>query len=403
MHWHNMGIFHGRASAVARLLVRSGASGASAWLGVVLATTVLFVTAMARGESPFAALVVEYSPAPGQFVNDAVFNDPTAALGPPSGGGTAAPNNESVVTLGGFGGALVLSFDHRVLDDPRNPWGMDAIVFGNAYWVGGNVQRHWAECVTIEIGMDTNENGLADDLWYLIPGSHIDDPRQQLTSQVWDDDANDDRYPPADMDWIPDGFAGQWTTEAFQLPTAEFGAVVVVNPSSHPEVEGIFGYGDYSPTLVLGDLDADEIVDDPLLSEDDFYTWPDDPQIVGISPGSGGGDAFDIRWAVDRTTGQPANLLGFDFIRLTTAVSAVSPNFGEKSGEIDAVADVRPDPFGDSDEDDDIDLRDVAALQSCFMDAAATPACDGVDLGADGVISDADAMTVLSRITGPKR
>lgn len=49
-----------------------------------------------------------------------------------------------VVTIG-QGGRLVLKFDHRVLDDPANPYGLDFLVFGNAkmgnaggaYWTNG--------------------------------------------------------------------------------------------------------------------------------------------------------------------------------------------------------------------------------------------------------------------------
>ncbi|MFQ5492135.1 MAG: hypothetical protein ACE5GE_15570, partial [Phycisphaerae bacterium] len=78
-------------------------------------------------QDPFAVAVVEFAPAPGQFVQNAQFDDPTRALGPPVGGGEAAADNTSVVSLGGFGGYIVLGFDHTVTDDAANPWGVDAI------------------------------------------------------------------------------------------------------------------------------------------------------------------------------------------------------------------------------------------------------------------------------------
>ena len=68
-------------------------------------------------------------------------------------------------TLGGFGGTITLIFDHTVEDDPLNPFGMDAIVFGNAFWHGGDWNSHWAECATIEISLDVNGNSEADDPW----------------------------------------------------------------------------------------------------------------------------------------------------------------------------------------------------------------------------------------------
>jgi len=351
---------------------------------------------------PFAVRVLEFAPAPGQFVNHPDFNDPARGLGPPSGGGTSAPNNTSVVSLGGFGGYIVLGFDHTVVDDPLNPFGMDAIVFGNAYWVGDDPQRHWAECATIEISLDVNGNGLADDPWYLIPGSHITDASDQLAIEHWDDDVNDDRFPPDDESWIPPGYSGAWDTQAFALPVATFGAPVVTNPDSGGHSEGIFGYADYSPTLVLGDLNGDNVVDDPEITAEEFYMRPDDPRTVGVTRGSGGGDAFDIAWAIDPLTGDPAGLWGFDFIRLTSAVDSVSPIFGEKSAEIDAVADVAPDPFGDADDDGDIDLTDVAKLLNCFGDdSGLTPACERVDREPHGTVGLEDAAAFVGRMTGP--
>ncbi len=331
--------------------------------------------------SPFATSVVEYAPAPGQFVNDPNFNDPQETLGPPLGGGTSAPDNKSVVTLGGFGGYIVLGFDHTVLDDSMNPLGLDAIVFSNAYWVGGNPDRHWAECATIEISRDANANGLADDTWYLIPGSHLDAPLAR-SPKTWGDES---------------------TTYAYQLPLSPFGAMVVVNPVAGTENEGIFGYAEYSPTLFLGDLDGDDQIDDEEITAEAFYTTPDDPFEVGTTHGSGGGDAFDIAWAVDAATGEAAELDGFDFIRLTTPLHVITPPLGEKSAEIDAVADVSPDPFGDTDTDGDIDMLDVALLQRCTgLSPFAPPACRRVGLSGLEFIGLRDAAMLIDRMTGPR-
>lgn len=360
------------------------------------------VSAVGEEGNPFADTVLEFAPAPGQFVNHPSFNDPVRALGPPSGGGTSAPNNNSIVSLGGFGGFIVLGFDHTVVDDPLNPFGMDAIVYGNAYWVGGDRNRHWAECATIEISADENGNGLADDTWYLIPGSHITDPIGQFASKTWDDNTTDIRFPPEDELWIPPGDYGTWETQAFALPVSLFESAVVTNPNAGGQSEGIFGYADYSPTLVLGDLNGDNVVDDTAMSPDEFYTSPDDPYTVGMTAGSGGGDAFDIAWAIDPWTGEPAGLKGFDFIRLTSAVDSVSPIFGEKSAEIDAVADVAPDPFGDADDDGDIDLADAAILLNCFgVNTENAPECARLDREPNRLVDEIDAAAFIARMTGP--
>lgn len=364
--------------------------------------TTIFTYAVGEEVSPFVVTVLEFAPAPGQFVNHPAFSDPKRAIGPPSGGGTSAPNNTSVVSLGGFGGSIVLGFDHTIVDDALNPFGMDAIVFGNAYWVGGNANRHWAECATIEISLDQNENGLADDTWYLIPGSHITDPTSQFVIEQWDDDIDDKSLPPDDELWIPAGDSGTWETEAFMLPGAVFGSPVVTNPQSGGPIEGVFGYAEYSPTLILGDVNADNVIDDPFIPPEKFYTVPDDPLRVGMTPGSGGGDAFDIAWAIDPITGDAAELPGFDFIRLTSAVNSVSPLLGEKSAEIDAVADVAPDPFGDADDDGDIDLADAASIQNCFGgNSNAVPECANVDREPNLFVDEADVSSFIERMTGP--
>jgi hypothetical protein len=303
----------------------------------------------------FATRVLAYDPAPGQFVLNPSFNDPARALGAPVGGGTLAANQSKLVSLGAFGGSITLAFDHTVLDDPANPLGLDAIVFGNAIWAGGNPNRRFAECATMEVSLDVNANGIADDPWYLIPGSHLASPPtgDQRFTQTWDDDFDDATNPPGSPAWIPAGRSGVWTTSGYRLPAVPFASGaggVVVNPNgSSASVEGVWGYADASPTMILGDTDADNAVDDPSIEPGQFYTVPDDPRTVGIGPGfgtrggrGGGGDAFDIAWAIDGLTGMPAAIHGFDFIRITSAVLRIEQVLGENSAEIGAVADVRP-------------------------------------------------------------
>ena len=286
----------------------------------------------------FASRVVDYSPAPGQFVSDPAFNDPSRALGAPIGGGLLTADLTSLVTLGGFGGSLTLAFDTPVEDDESNPLGLDCIVFGSAFYVAGNENRRWAEAGLIEISYDTNANGLADDEWFTIPGSALAAP---MTLPL----------PPA-----------------FNGPILENG--------SGDDTEEHFGYADLSPTLLLGDSDADNIVDDPNANPADFYTTPDDPATTGIDAGSAGGDAFDIAWAINPITGTPANLTGFHFIRITTAVDHTNPVFGEVSTEIDAVADVRAiiSCLADANADGVLSPADFTAWIAAFNTQA--PACD---------------------------
>jgi len=368
----------------------------SAWRTLLIGLAAIATPALAQ--SPFATAVIAYDPAPGQFVNDPLFNDPTKALGRPYGGGFSDSGNSSLVSLGGFGGSITLAFDHTVRDDPANPFGLDAIVYGNALYVGGNFNRRWAECGFIEISRDVNGNGLPDDPWYLIPGSHITDPMGQYEVQTWDDDVLDAAFPPDDEGWIPPGRSGTWSTAGYRLPPEVFETIVVSNPNGlDATVEGIFGYADFTPTLKLGDMNGDNVIDDPTALPAVFYTRPDNPFAVGLTPGSGGGDAFDIARAIDPATGEPAGLDGFDFIRITVGVNRVildtSPPLNELSTEIDAVADVAEGRLGDAENDGDIDLQDFAIFRGCLSgpdQSAPSSPCRVMDFDQDTDVDLAD-------------
>jgi hypothetical protein len=315
-----------------------------------------------------------YLPAPGYYIDDELYNDSQKAIGPPLGNGTGMPNNNSVVSLGGFGGNIVLAFDHDVKNDPANHLGLDAIVFSNAFWYNGlqYPNHHWSEPATIEIMPELNNNNIPGDdpceIWYVIPGSNLPD-NTTWKQQHWDFD--DDYYPQ---------FAGwpyEYDTSAFELfPNYKVfePIILLVNPcydDSDPcnnDFEGFWGYAEYTPTLKIGDRDVDDFNDSfgdcPNMPPELFYTIPDDPFLVGIDSGSGGGDAFDISWAIDPCSWLPAKLQSFRYIRLTTAVSAFG-FYSEMSSEIDAVSDVRP--YGDINGDDEVDLIDLDMFSQTWL------------------------------------
>lgn len=99
-------------------------------------------TANAQTQDPWADRVVSYDPGTGANPD---FTDPTTALGEPTritdpgftdpGPVTpffAAAQGDQVVTLG-EGGSIVLAFDEAVTNDPKNAFGIDLLVFGNAF------------------------------------------------------------------------------------------------------------------------------------------------------------------------------------------------------------------------------------------------------------------------------
>ena len=119
---------------------------------------------VAAAESPYAWRVAAADVEPDQPSWDKAFSfgDVSAALGRPSlstaGWGDSpdtpvVPVNpaygpDRLVTLlsaadTSAGGSITLEFDHGILDDPRNPFGLDFIVYGNAMQtLGGG--RYWS-------------------------------------------------------------------------------------------------------------------------------------------------------------------------------------------------------------------------------------------------------------------
>ncbi|MCD6570188.1 MAG: PKD domain-containing protein [Deltaproteobacteria bacterium] len=252
-------------------------------------------------KSPFATEVIDYSPAPGQFIDNPQFNDPDRALGPPVGGGPQSPDNSSQVSLGGFGGSITLKFDHMVMDNPENPLGLDFILFGNAF--GG-----WVEPGVVEISDDPKvEEDPGQAKWYLIPGtameSNTEEPVYRKVEKYYEETGE--------------------IFYAYQIPPE----TSYVNPDTG---EVNWGYADFSPVMELP-KGADPV---------EFYTNPDNPYEVGTDEGSCGGDAFDIAWAIDPVTGEPAGLGSFQYIKITTGVDYYSETLGEISTEVDAVADI---------------------------------------------------------------
>jgi hypothetical protein len=255
----------------------------------------LLIAGSARGAGDFATKVLAWDGAGGVIGYNAT---PGNALGPPSTAATpGVPDNSSLFSFG-WGGYLTLGFDHPISDDPRHPGGYDFIVFGNSLYLGGDETSPHREPGYVEVGVDsTGQHSYGD-------GSKV----------VW--------Y------WLkgtpaPNSIAG------FPIPLPSADSTVV-------------GYADCTPTDGAGDP-----------------TYPDDPFTPGITPGSAGGDAFDLAWAVD-ASGAPAHLASVDFVRITCAVNVVIPPYGRLSTEVDAVSLAAPVVSGDVDGDGHVTIADAA-------------------------------------------
>ena len=107
--------------------------------------------------------VFEYTPAPGQFINelktggfDASHISPEAAVAYAEG----RLENSNWISLGGFGGYVVVGFDHSI----SNSRSYDLGVVGNAFDGSSEPGVVW-------VMQDENGNGFPDDTWYELAGS----------------------------------------------------------------------------------------------------------------------------------------------------------------------------------------------------------------------------------------
>jgi len=282
------------------------------------------------GKSPYVSRIIEYKPAPGQFINQEGIGTPEAAE-------SIVGGLDGLVSLGGFGGYIIVGFDHTILNDPDNPYGVDFTIVGNAI-------PNSSEPGIVMVMRDANGNGLPDDTWYELKGSAHDLPstlkNYTLTYK------NPKSGEAADVAWTDNtGKSG------FLKKVSAHGQPYYPLPEYFPD----YPQDEVSFTGTLLETGMDEsnpqFIRLPSLAYGyaDNYPFtgfvppffPDNPRTVGVLEGHGG-DAFDIDWAVDEE-GNPVYLEGIDFIRIYTAANANAGWLGEISTEVRAVIDVSPD------------------------------------------------------------
>lgn len=238
------------------------------------------------GQDPWADEVIEYVPGASPAWG---FTDPATTLGEPTrftgnvfSSGVVSPffpafGTDEVVSIGA-GGHLIVSFDEPVLDDPRNPHGLDLIVFGNAGMIDASYPDGYASggLFGADGGLvDVSQDGL---IWHVVPDVLADG---SMPTIGWRDAGPYDQEPgdlptsfvrPVPPGLVPADFAGMTTAQIVDTYALSGGgraidlAVVglewiayvrVRNPSGALEHVEIDAFADVSPR---GDADEDGIV-----------------------------------------------------------------------------------------------------------------------------------------------
>lgn len=296
-------------------------------------------------QAQFISEVLEYQPAPGQFINAAPWGLPSSAR-------SIVGGIQGSLSLGAFGGYVVFRFEEAVENHPDNPFGVDFSLFGNPL-------PDWSEPAVVWVMADENQNGLADDQWLELAGSDYyfsTSLRKARVSYVNPGglEARDVPWKTQDQEgfirangahgqsYYPqsDSFAGIDPKELFREGSLILGAIDVDHPPLILSRERAFGYADNRPR------------------GEPPYTLPDNPYTPLLE--HSGGDAFDLDWAVD-ITGMHVALDSIHFVKVQTALLHEGGYLGELSAEITGAVDVPPAP-GYAGSDELLVLADLPAV-----------------------------------------
>ncbi len=288
-----------------------------------------------QNATPYITKVLEYRPAPGQFVNtmpqykegdtQATMNEKALnAIG---------NNTKGMITLGGYGGYVTVGFDHTI----RNA--KDA----NDFLVLGNAFENSSEPGIIQVAYDVNKNEQPDEEeWFEIAGSAHHDPKQETWYERAKQAGN-----------IVETYLDYSIT--YKKPAKE--------PTTNEEKENYIFWEDnkgHKGYKVMNQFNPQPYYPQWIEEEQLVFTGTCLPQ-NGINQGTeqaphfvlpsftyGYADnypndaaeaAIDIDWAVDKN-GNPANLPGVDFIKIYTGVNQENGWLGENSTEVCGVTDL---------------------------------------------------------------
>lgn len=286
--------------------------------------------------SRYITRVLEYRPAPGQFINSLPKYEP---------GDTEADmckkvleciggKNDVLVSLGNYGGYVTFAFDHTVVNIPGE---YDFKIDGNAFYSASNpnpdapAEGGSSEPGIVMVSIDCNGNGLPDDEWYELAGSEYHKPATLHNYSVT-----------------------YFRTPGGHIAVPVDGSINDGEYIRYEDSQGVSGYvaknvyhnQDYWPlwldllTLTFSGtcLPPNAVDESGQGSYYVQYAYPwgyadNHPNNIGNL------SSFKIDWAVD-ASGRPVHLNGVDFIRVYTGLNQQCGWLGETSTEISRAEDL---------------------------------------------------------------
>ena len=125
--------------------------------------------------SPYISRVLEYNPAPGQFVNTMPQYEEgdTYATMLQKVEESITGTNRTLISLGAWGGYVTFAFDHSVVNTPNQS---DFLIESNSFYASATSKGGSSEPGIVMVSIDINQNGLPDDPFYQLAGSEYSNP-----------------------------------------------------------------------------------------------------------------------------------------------------------------------------------------------------------------------------------
>ncbi len=266
----------------------------------------------------FPDFLVEYLPAPGQFINVNPGRPQEAQ---------SIIGGIGFVTLGGWGGYIIIGFNEPIINRTENQYGVDFSIFGNAY-------EGSSEPGIVMVMKDENKNGKADDTWYELKGNEYDNNSTTTDYTLTYYHINDTLITWKDNQGNNDTILHNSYHKQSYYPSTEFFtnanqdsltfSGTLLEKKSYPDNTGQW----VNPTFGYGYADNHSVDWKKPLNE------PDDPETETIE--GAGGDAFKLEWAIN-TEGEPVKIDTVHFIKIYNGIRHINPVIGEVSTEIKAI------------------------------------------------------------------
>lgn len=293
-------------------------------------------------KNAYASRVIDFLPAPGQFTNQlSKSNSAEGTLG--TKGGT--------LSLGSFGGYVIYGFDQPIMNNPKNPYGVDFTIKGNSFVA--NIYGVWTEPGAVQVCQDLNGNGVPDpeEPWYELAGSDYWLSTTKRNARMTYYNPNyDKRYT------VP------WTlkyTDKDGKEQMEAGAVLTNQFHQQSYYPDPFDFGcdrdsvTFEGAIIRSSLDMSapsyiEFYRAPAFGYCDNRGYNKTDLTIAQNPyyndeNGNAADGFDISWAVDKD-GNHVELDHVDFVKVYCAGSANAGWLGEWSTEVLGIGITTPDP-----------------------------------------------------------